>query len=155
MKGRYDEKELNETYIGNTRRYDLIYKYYMKYSSRRALGFCCSRLHAEAMAEEFCKRGIPAVAVYSNADGLYRKQVGEVSSDGEYRKKDGEVSPEDTSDKQNSDTQQSLESPGNTQIPESYHDSRWTCSMKGWIFRRWTWSYFCALQNHRLYSCNS
>ena len=68
VKGRYDEKELNETYIGNTRRYDLIYKYYMKYSSKRVLGFCCSRLHAEAMAEEFCKRGIPAVAVYSNAD---------------------------------------------------------------------------------------
>ena len=45
-KGRYDEKELNETYIGNTRRYDLIYKYYMKYSSKRALGFCCSRLYA-------------------------------------------------------------------------------------------------------------
>lgn len=71
VKGRYDEKELNETYIGNTRRYDLIYKYYMKYSSKRALGFCCSRLHAEAMAEEFCKRGISSVAVYSNADGDY------------------------------------------------------------------------------------
>ena len=27
VKGRYDEKELNETYIGNVRRYDLIYKY--------------------------------------------------------------------------------------------------------------------------------
>ena len=71
VKGRYDEKELNETYIGNTKRYDLIYKYYMKYSSKRALGFCCSRLHAEAMAEEFSKRGIPSVAVYSNADGEF------------------------------------------------------------------------------------
>ena len=69
MKGRYDEKELNETYIGNVRRYDLIYKYYMKYHSKRALGFCCSRQHAEEMAKEFCARGIEAVAVYSNADG--------------------------------------------------------------------------------------
>lgn len=71
VKGRYDEKELNETYIGNTRRYDLIYKYYRKYPSKRALGFCCSKRHAEEMAKEFCERGIDAVAVYSNADGVY------------------------------------------------------------------------------------
>ena len=69
VKGCYDEKELNETYIGNVRRYDLIYKYYMKYHSKRALGFCCSRQHAEEMAKEFCARGIESVAVYSNADG--------------------------------------------------------------------------------------
>lgn len=69
VKGRYDEKELNETYIGNVKRYDLIYKYYMKYRSKRAIGFCCSRQHAEEMAKEFCERGIEAVAVYSNADG--------------------------------------------------------------------------------------
>ena len=71
VKGRYDEKELNETYIGNIKRYDLIYKYYMKYRSKRALGFCCSRQHAEEMAREFCKRGVEAVAVYSNADGEF------------------------------------------------------------------------------------
>lgn len=71
IKGRYDEKELNETYIGNIKRYDLIYKYYMKYRSKRALGFCCSRRYAEEMAKEFCKRGIEAVAVYSNADGEF------------------------------------------------------------------------------------
>ena len=71
VKGRYDEKELNETYIGNIKRYDLIYKYYMKYRPKRALGFCCSRQHAEEMAKEFCKRGIEAVAVYSNADGEF------------------------------------------------------------------------------------
>lgn len=71
VKGHYDEKELNETYIGNARRYDLIYKYYRKYHSERALGFCCSRQHAEEMAKEFCKRGVAAVAVYSNADGAF------------------------------------------------------------------------------------
>lgn len=71
VKGHYDEKELNETYIGNVKRYDLIYKYYMKYRSKRALGFCCSRQHAEEMAKEFCKRGIESVAVYSNADGAF------------------------------------------------------------------------------------
>lgn len=74
VKGRYDEKELNETYIGNVKRYDLIYKYYMKYRSKRALGFCCSRRHAEEMAKEFCKRGIESVAVYSNADGEFSEE---------------------------------------------------------------------------------
>ena len=34
VRGRYDEKELNETYIGNVHRHDLIYKYYCKYGSR-------------------------------------------------------------------------------------------------------------------------
>ncbi|WP_094757379.1 DEAD/DEAH box helicase family protein [Parasporobacterium paucivorans] len=71
VKGRYDEKELNKTYIGNLKRQDLIYKYYMKYRSCRALGFCCSRLHAEEMAREFVRRGVPAVAVYSNANGEF------------------------------------------------------------------------------------
>lgn len=71
VKGRYEEKDLNGVYIGNDLRCDLIYKYYRKYPSKRALGFCCSRQHAEDMAKEFCKRGIEAVAVYSNADGAF------------------------------------------------------------------------------------
>ena len=71
VRGRYDEKELNETYIGNVRRYELIYKYYCKYGSRQALGFCCSREHAREMAKEFSKRGIPSVSVFSDASGEY------------------------------------------------------------------------------------
>lgn len=71
VRGRYDEKELNETYIGNVSRYELIYKYYCKYGSRQALGFCCSREHAREMAKEFSKRGIPSVAVFSDASGEY------------------------------------------------------------------------------------
>lgn len=71
VRGRYDEKELNETYIGNVRRHELIYKYYCKYGSRQALGFCCSREHAREMAKEFSKRGIPSVAVFSDASGEY------------------------------------------------------------------------------------
>lgn len=71
VKGRYEQKELNETYIGNAKRYELIYKYYKKYHSERALGFCCSRQHAEDMAREFCERKIPAVAVYSDAHGEF------------------------------------------------------------------------------------
>lgn len=88
VKGRYDEKELNETYIGNVHRHDLIYKNYRKYGSKRALGFCCSRAHAEEMAREFCKRGIPSVAVYSGAEGDYledRKQAIKKLIDGDIR----------------------------------------------------------------------
>lgn len=73
VKGHYDSKELNETYIGNVHRHDLIYKYYCKYGSKQALGFCCTREHAEEMAKEFSKRGIPAVAVYSNSNGEYAR----------------------------------------------------------------------------------
>ena len=71
VKGRYDERELTEIYRNNGRRYELIYKHYMKCRSKRALGFCCSRQHAEKMAEEFCKRGVASVAVYSNAAGEF------------------------------------------------------------------------------------
>ncbi len=74
VRGKYDEKELNETYIGNVYRHDLIYKYYRKYGSKHALGFCCSREHAEEMAQEFCKRGIPSVAVYSNSNSEYAEE---------------------------------------------------------------------------------
>ena len=74
VRGRYDEEELNITYIGNARRYDLIYKHYRKYGSKRALGFCCSRKHAEDMAREFIARGIKAVAVHSGEDSPYKME---------------------------------------------------------------------------------
>ena len=71
VRGRYEEKELNKIYIDNVSRYNLIYKHYMKYRPKRTLGFCCSRMHAEAMAKAFTQRGIPSVAVYSNANGEF------------------------------------------------------------------------------------
>jgi superfamily II DNA or RNA helicase/HKD family nuclease len=71
VKGKYDTDELDKVYIGNVHRHDVIFKHYKKYHSVRALGFCCSRAHAEEMAREFSKRGVPSVAVYSNADGEY------------------------------------------------------------------------------------
>lgn len=74
VKGRYVEKELNETYIGNVHRHELIFKYYKKYGSKRTLGFCCSRVHAEEMAADFSRRGIPSAAVYSNSDGDYSEE---------------------------------------------------------------------------------
>ena len=74
VRGRYDERELTEIYRNNGRRYELIYKHYMKCCSKRALGFCCSRQHAEKMAEEFCRRGIASVAVYSNSNGEFSEE---------------------------------------------------------------------------------
>ena len=71
VRGKYAEEELNKTYIGNAYRHDLIYKYYCKYGSKQALGFCCSRKHAEEMAKEFLRRGIPSAAGYSNANGEF------------------------------------------------------------------------------------
>ena len=88
VRGRYDEKELNETYIGNAHRHEMIYKYYCKYSSKRALGFCCSREHAEEMAREFNRRGIPSAAVYSGDQGEYAEERSEAIknlSDGKIR----------------------------------------------------------------------
>ena len=74
VRGRFNEDELNRRFIANEQRYELIYKHYCKYGSRRALGFCCSRAHAEDMARDFSERGIPAVAVYSNANGEYSEK---------------------------------------------------------------------------------
>ena len=74
VNGRYDNKELNETYIGNVRRHELIYRNYLKYRSKKALAFCCSREHAEEMAREFNRRGIRAAAVYSNAEGAFSEK---------------------------------------------------------------------------------
>ncbi|MCI9601743.1 MAG: DEAD/DEAH box helicase family protein [Lachnospiraceae bacterium] len=70
-RGRYREEDLNHAYIGNEERYELIYRYYTKYRSRRALGFCSTRQHAEDMAGEFSRRGVPSAAVYSDAGGEY------------------------------------------------------------------------------------
>ena len=71
VKGRYNEEELTNIYQANTKRFELIYKYYQKYASKQALAFCCSKQHAEMMAKDFNKRGIASVAVYSEASGEY------------------------------------------------------------------------------------
>ncbi len=70
VRGKYLQKDLDIRLIVKER-CDLIYKNYRKYGSQRALGFCCSRAHAEKMAEEFCARNVPSCAVYSDADGNF------------------------------------------------------------------------------------
>lgn len=70
IQGKYNDKELEEALMLD-RRSELIFKHYRKYNSKRALGFCSSKLHAEYMAREFCKYGIEAVSVYSGTQGKY------------------------------------------------------------------------------------
>lgn len=72
--GHYQEKDLDGLYLGNQKRIDLIWKHYQKYPSRRALGFCSSRKHAEEMAREFNRKGCPSAAVYSDAHSPYAKE---------------------------------------------------------------------------------
>ena len=60
VRGHYQETDLDKLYLTNQARFDLIWKYYEKYPSRRALGFCSSRKHAEEMARQFNLRGCPA-----------------------------------------------------------------------------------------------
>lgn len=86
VKGKYVEEELTKELLVN-RRYELIYKHYMKYRSGKALGFCCSRRHAEEMAKEFSLRNIPAAAVYSDSDGEYAQERSEAIR----KLRDGEI----------------------------------------------------------------
>jgi len=62
--GKYDEVELEKALMIN-KRADLILKHYKKYNSKRALGFCASRRHAEYMSKYFNENGIKACTVVS------------------------------------------------------------------------------------------
>ncbi|MTI64979.1 MAG: NgoFVII family restriction endonuclease [Firmicutes bacterium] len=69
-KGKYNGKELEEA-LSINKRAKLIFKNYNKYKSKRALGFCTSKKHAEFMARFFNKNGIKACSVYSGDKGKY------------------------------------------------------------------------------------
>lgn len=62
--GKYDEKQLEQV-LNINKRADLILQNYLKYNSRRALGFCSSRKHTIFMAKYFVDHGIKACAVIS------------------------------------------------------------------------------------------
>lgn len=68
-KGKYDEKQLEEA-LSIGKRADLILKHYLKYNSRRALGFCSGRGHAVYMAKYFMENGVKACAVISGAGSV-------------------------------------------------------------------------------------
>lgn len=62
--GKYNSGEL-ETALMINKRADLILKHFKKYNSRRALGFCSSKRHAEYMSKYFNENGVKASAVIS------------------------------------------------------------------------------------------
>lgn len=71
--GKYDDKQLEEALMLN-KRGDVILNHYLKYNSKRAIGFCASRHHAEYMAKIFNENNIPSAAVYSGEKGEYSEE---------------------------------------------------------------------------------
>ena len=71
--GKYDDKQLEEALMLN-KRGEVILNHYLKYNSKRAIGFCTSRHHAEYMAKVFNENNIPSVAVYSGEKGEYSEE---------------------------------------------------------------------------------
>jgi superfamily II DNA or RNA helicase/HKD family nuclease len=78
-RGSYLVGELEEHYIGDTRRANLIirqfYEFYGDWRLARALGFCVSISHAQFMAESFSNAGIPALAITSESRDDDRAQA--------------------------------------------------------------------------------
>ena len=82
-RGGYEVSELENVYVLNTviakRRANEIIQNTIKYvddiKNVKALGFCVSIKHAEFMAEEFNKAGIPSIALTGNSDPNTRKNV--------------------------------------------------------------------------------
>jgi superfamily II DNA or RNA helicase/HKD family nuclease len=70
-RGAYAVSELEERYLGNTRRATLVLSQfcdvYGEWHQARALGFCVSIAHARFMAQVFRDAGIPAAAITSES----------------------------------------------------------------------------------------
>lgn len=62
--GKYQSKSLEEALAIN-KRGALVLSHYRKYISKRAIGFCSSKRHADFMAEYFSHHQVKACAVYS------------------------------------------------------------------------------------------
>lgn len=71
--GKYDDKQLEEALMLN-KRGEIILNHYLKYNSKRAIGFCTSRHNAEYMAKVFNENNIPSAAVYSGEKGEYSEE---------------------------------------------------------------------------------
>ena len=68
--GKYNEEEIEKA-LSIQNRADLILNHYNNFTSKRAIGFCTSKKHAEYMAKHFNENGIKAIAVYSGEKGEY------------------------------------------------------------------------------------
>lgn len=70
---KYNVVDLDRTLIINDRNEKIFEEYLSKGNGNKALGFCCSIKHANAMAKFFNEKGIPAVAI--TAETADRDQV--------------------------------------------------------------------------------
>lgn len=75
--GKYDEVKLEQA-LNINKRADLILQNYLKYNSKRALGFCSSRAHAIFMTKYFMSHGIKASVVISGNISLSEKDTLEI-----------------------------------------------------------------------------
>lgn len=75
-RGGYATADLERVYNGNQARVGMIVSNVEKYvadpGQMRAVAFCVSIAHAEFMAAEFSRRGIPARAITADSDGAVR-----------------------------------------------------------------------------------
>lgn len=71
--GKYNEKQLEEA-LSINKRATLVFNNYKKYKSKRALGFCSSKVHAEYMAKFFNENGIKSCSVYSGNEGRFNEE---------------------------------------------------------------------------------
>lgn len=70
---KYNIGDLDKTLIINERNEKILEEYLSKGNGNKALGFCCSIKHANAMEKFFNEKGIPAIAI--TADTPNREQV--------------------------------------------------------------------------------
>ena len=79
----FDEQELTAALATQARAQNALDQLQLR-GGKRAIGFCCSRVHADFMAHYFLERGVRAVAVHSGAtsaprlSSLTRLQAGEL-----------------------------------------------------------------------------
>lgn len=70
---KYNVADLDRTLIINDRNEKILEEYILKGNGNKALGFCCSIKHANAMAKFFNEKGIPSVSI--TAETPNREQV--------------------------------------------------------------------------------
>jgi len=65
---KYNIADLDKTLIINDRNEKIFEEYLSKGDGNKALGFCCSIKHADAMATFFNKKGVPSVAITTETE---------------------------------------------------------------------------------------
>jgi superfamily II DNA or RNA helicase len=65
---KYNVTDLDDTLIIKERNEQILKEYISKGGVNKALGFCCSIKHADAMAKFFTDNGVPAISITSNTE---------------------------------------------------------------------------------------